>query len=262
MLAFVPDSNRSTMKVITPSARIVGWRLTFCLALAGVLSCSPAADRPTPLALNTPTNIASTASAALVPLILKLPDAAFKGTPPELKVEPNVEPYSDKDRPPMLVPAGLKNIALGAKLTASDTNAAPESLIKITDGDKEAGEQSVIYFRKGTQWAQMDFGSPQEIFAIVIWHAHNTAKVYHDVIVQAADNADFTQGVKTLFNNDQDNSSKLGVGTDREYFETRQGKLINANGTRARFLRFYSKGSTESALNEYTEIEVYGRPAK
>jgi len=27
-------------------------------------------------------------------------------------------------------------------------------------------------------------------------------------------------------------------------------------------IRFYSKGSTESALNEYTEIEVYGRPAK
>ena len=41
-----------------------------------------------------------------------------------------------------------------------------------------------------------------------------------------------------------------------------EGKLIDAKGARARFLRFYSKGSTESALNEYTEIEVYGRPAK
>ena len=54
----------------------------------------------------------------------------------------------------------------------------------------------------------------------------------------------------------------MACGTDREYFETHEGRLINAKGVKARYLRFYSKGSTESALNEYTEIEVYGRPAK
>jgi len=54
----------------------------------------------------------------------------------------------------------------------------------------------------------------------------------------------------------------LGVGTDREFFETFEGKLIPVKGVKARYLRFYSKGSTESALNEYTEIEVYGKPAQ
>jgi len=68
--------------------------------------------------------------------------------------------------------------------------------------------------------------------------------------------------VRTLFNNDSDNSSGRGVGTSREYFETYEGKLINAKGVKARYIRFYSKGSTESALNEYTEIGVYGRPAQ
>jgi hypothetical protein len=108
----------------------------------------------------------------------------------------------------------------------------------------------------------MDLGSPQEIFALVIWHAHNMAKVYHDVIVQVADDPDFTEKVRMVFNNDSDNSSALGVGANREYFETYEGKLINAAGIKARYIRFYSNGSTESALNEYTEIEVYGRPAK
>ena len=162
----------------------------------------------------------------------------------------------------MMVPPGLKNIAQGAKITCSDKNATAEALAKITDGDKEASEQSIIYLRKGTQWIQMDFGSPQEIFAVCIWHAHNSAKVYHDVIVQVADDQDFLQNVKTIFNNDQDNTSGLGVGTDREFFETHEGKLIDTKGVTARYIRFYSKGSTESALNEYTEIEVYGRPAK
>lgn len=198
----------------------------------------------------------------MVPLILKLPDPAFKGTPKDIPITSHMEPPSDKPRPPMMVPAGLKNIAKDAKITSSDKNATSDMLAKITDGDKEASEESIIYLRKGTQWVQMDFGSPQQIFAIVIWHAHNSSKVYHDVIVQASDDADFINNVKTLFNNDWANNSGLGVGADKEYFETREGKLIDAKGITARYLRFYSKGSTESALNEYTEIEVYGRPAK
>src|SRR5690348_8382881 len=205
---------------------------------------------------------ASAGSGDKVPLILKLPAPAFKGTPKDIQLSTYVEPLSDKPRPPMMVPAGLKNIAPSAKLTSSDKNATADTLAKIVDGDKEASEQSIIYLRKGTQWVQMDFGSPQEIFAVVIWHAHNSSKVYHDVIVQKADDQDFLQNVKTIFNNDQDNTSGLGVGTDREYFETHEGKLIDTKGITARYLRFYSKGSTESALNEYTEIEVYGRPAK
>ncbi|HWV98315.1 MAG TPA: discoidin domain-containing protein [Candidatus Acidoferrum sp.] len=202
------------------------------------------------------------ASGDMVPLVLKLPDPAFKGTPKDIPLGPNIEPMSDKPRPPMMVPAGLKNIAPGSKLTSSDKNATADTLAKLTDGDKEASEQSIIYLRKGSQWVQMDFGGPQEIFAIVIWHAHNSAKVYRDVIVQASDDPDFVNNVQVLFNNDYDNTSGLGAGTDREYFETREGKLINAKGIKARYLRFYCKGSTESALNEYTEIEVYGRPAK
>ena len=197
-----------------------------------------------------------------VPLMLKLPAPAFKGTPKDVQVGPNVEPVSDKPRPPMMVPAGLKNIAPASKLTCSDKNVPADSLAKLTDGDKDASDQSIIFLRKGTQWVQMDFGSPQEIYAVVIWHAHNSAKVYHDVIVQVADDPDFIENVRTIFNNDSDNTSGLGVGTDREYFETYEGKLINAKGAKARYMRFYSKGSTESALNEYTELEVYGRPAK
>jgi hypothetical protein len=198
----------------------------------------------------------------MVPLALKLPAPAFKGTPKDLKLGPNVEPLSDKPRAPMMVPSGLKNIAPGSKITCSDKNVPADNLAKLTDGDKDASDQSIIFLRKGTQWVQMDFGSPQEIFALVIWHAHNMAKVYHDVIVQVADDADFIENVRTIFNNDSDNTSGLGVGTDREYFETYEGKLINAKGVKARYIRFYSKGSTESALNEYTELEVYARPAQ
>jgi RNA polymerase sigma factor (sigma-70 family) len=198
----------------------------------------------------------------LVPLILDLPAPAFKGTPKNLRVGYNVEPLSDKPRPPMMVPPDLQNIVPGSNVTCSDKNVPTDILAKVTDGDKEASDQSIIFLRKGRQWVQMDFGSPQELFAVVIWHAHNMAKVYHDVIVQVADDPDFTEKVRTIFNNDSNDSSSLGVGKDREYFETYEGKLINAKGVKARYIRFYSNGSTESALNEYTEIEIYGRQAR
>ncbi len=198
----------------------------------------------------------------LAPLILDLPAPASKGIPKNLNFGPNVEPLSDKPRAPMMVPSGLTNLAPGSRLTSSDKSVPPDALARITDGNKEALDQGIVFLRKGTQWVQMDLGSPQQLFALVIWHAHNMPKVYHNVIVQAADDAEFHKTVRTLFNNDRSNRLGLGRGANREYVETYEGKLINARGIKARYLRFYSRGSTENALNEYTEIEVYGLKAR
>src|SRR5947209_11503252 len=51
------------------------------------------------------------ADSALVPLDLKLPSPAFKGTPKDIQLSSYVEPLSDKPRAPFMVPAGLKNLA-------------------------------------------------------------------------------------------------------------------------------------------------------
>jgi hypothetical protein len=198
----------------------------------------------------------------LVPLELKLPAPAFVGTPSDAPLDTTVEKPTGKPRPPLMVPPGVSNVALHKTVTTSDTNQSAENLVKITDGDKEAGEQSVVLLHKGPQWVQIDLGSPYEIYAIVIWHGHDEPKVYHAVVAQVADDAAFTQNVRTLFNNDQKNLDKLGVGTSREYFETNEGKLIEGKGTVARYVRLYSDGSTVSRLNEYTEIEVHGRAPK
>jgi len=212
-----------------------GWRLTLSLSVGfafAALVCGRGSNFSTATAAETAAADKS-ASGDTVPLILNLPPAAFKGTPKDQQIGPNVEPLSDKPRPPMMVKPGLKNLAPGSKLTSSDKNAPADALAKITDGNKEAQDESVVFLRKGIQWVQMDLGSVNEIHAIAIWHAHNTAKVYHCVVVQAADDADFIEHVQTIFNNDQENKSGLGVGTNREYFETNEGKLIFASTPRA-----------------------------
>jgi hypothetical protein len=197
----------------------------------------------------------------MVPLELELPAPAFKGTPKDMVVDPDVEPLSETPRPPMMVPAGLENVAKGKTVTSS-TGTTSASIQKVVDGDKEAYDTSAYLMKKGTQWVQVDLGAPHEIFAIVVWHAHDVVKVYRDVIVQVSNDPEFKTDVITLYNNDRDNSSGLGAGTDPEYFETAEGRLIDAKGGTGRYVRSYTRGSTDSALNECVEIEVYGRPAK
>lgn len=206
------------------------------------------------------TGAARAAETELAPLPLKLPIPAFMGTPTDIPLGEHIEKPSDKPRPPFLAPKGVQNLALGKKVTSSDKSPITGSLELVTDGDKESNDNSFVELRRRTQWVQIDLEKRAKIYAILIWHAHNTYQVYHDVIVQVSDDPDFTQGVKTLFNNDYDNSSGLGVGTDKEYFETYEGKLIDAKGVEARYVRCYSRGSTYSALNRYTEVEVWGIP--
>ena len=86
--------------------------------------------------------------------------------------------------------------------------------------------------------------------------------MYFDVVVQVADDAAFKKNVRTLFNNDTGNAAGLGAGQDMNYVETAEGKLVDAKGARARYVRLFSKGNNANELNHYVEVEVWGRPAK
>jgi hypothetical protein len=201
------------------------------------------------------------ASGKLVDLIIELPKPAFIGTPKNFRTD-NLEPAKgDKPRPPHKVLAGTKLLSRGKPITASDEDPIIGEIEQVTDGDKEAGDGSYVEFGPGLQWAQIDLEAECEIQAIVVWHYHGDPRVYFDVVVQVADDPDFITGVKTIFNNDHDNSSGLGIGRHYEYFDTFEGRLIDARGVRSRYVRLYSNGSTADEMNRYTEVEVHGRPA-
>ena len=204
---------------------------------------------------------AADSNADLAPLPLKLPKPRFEGTPKNLP-KVNLDPHAPKVRPPFLAPKEITNVALKKPVTSSDSNPIIGTLDQVTDGDKEAADGSYVELAEGKQWVQIDLGSMHEIWAIVFWHRHDDARVYRDVVVQTADDADFITNVHTLFNNDQTNALGLGVGKDFEYVDTSEGKLVDGQKTKARYVRLWSKGSTADGQNHYTEVEVYGIPAK
>ncbi|MCK4563373.1 MAG: hypothetical protein KAU94_01715 [Verrucomicrobia bacterium] len=46
---------------------------------------------------------------------------------------------------------------------------------------------------------------------------------------------------------------------EKEYIEPNNGKSLDAKGVEARFVRFYSNGSTSSETNHCIEVEVFGK---
>jgi len=194
----------------------------------------------------------------LVPLDIKLPRPMFVGTPKNIR-SPNLEKPTGKARPPFMAPKGTKNVALGKPVTSSDEEPIIGELDLVTDGDKEASDGCYVELGPGVQYVQIDLRAVYQIYAIVVWHFHQEARVYRDVVVQVADDPDFILNVRTLFNNDHDNSAGLGIGRDKEYIETYEGRLIDGKAVNARYVRLYSNGNTSSDLNHYIEVEVYGK---
>lgn len=221
----------------------------------------PVAEEPAEVKDEEPAAPANTAG--LVPIDIKLPKPMFVGTPQDTKV-PNLEKPLGKARPPFLAPEGTKNVALGKPIASSDEEPIIGEIEMITDGDKEAADGSYVELGPFVQHVTIDLEAMHEIYCIVAWHYHKQARVYFDVVVQVADDADFITNVKTIFNNDIDNSAGLGVGKDMHYTETNEGRLFDvlAKGIKTRYVRLYSNGNTSNDLNHYIEVEVYGKPVQ
>jgi hypothetical protein len=208
-----------------------------------------------------PAQAQAPAGGGLVPIPIQLPKPMFEGTPQNLSV-PNLQKPLGKPRDPFLAPAGVVNVAKGKKVTSSDSEPVIGEIDQVTDADKKGAEGSFVELGPGVQWVEVDLGAQTEVYAVLFWHFHKTARVYFDVVVQLADDAGFTKNVRTIFNNDHDNTASLGAGKDLNYVETAEGKLVDAKGAKARFVRLYSKGNNANDLNHYVEVEVFGRPAK
>jgi hypothetical protein len=212
---------------------------------------------PGSLPLQTPAQAAE----KMAPIPIQLPKAMFEGTPQNIRV-PNLQKPLGRPRDPFLAPAGVTNVAKGKKVTSSDDLPVIGEIEQVTDGDKKGADGSYVELGPGLQHVTIDLGAPHEVFAILFWHFHKSPRVYLDVVVQVADDAEFKTNARTLFNNDHDNTSSLGAGKDMNYVETSEGKLVDAKGSRARFVRLSTRGNSANELNHYVEVEVFGRAVK
>jgi len=217
-------------------------------------------------ALSEQATVDDTTASELVPLDIKIPKPGFVEFV-HMRPVPNLQENDGYAKPSeaFLVPIGTKNVALGKPVSSTDDAPIIGNIEKVTDGKKDWTEYDFVELVWGLQSVTIDLLDTYEIYAIVFWHNTRHAgpgSVYLDVIVQVSNDRNFIKGVKTLFNNDHDNSAGFGIGKDKHYREICYGKLIDAGGAQARYVRLYSNGNNCDEFNHYVEVEVYGKAAK
>lgn len=200
-------------------------------------------------------------SGDLVPLAIEYPRPLFAGTPRPISL-PNLEPPPSTEPEPIMVDRTTRLLSKGRPVASSDALPVIGELSFITDGDKSGRDGAYVELGPGVQWVQIDLGAPAVIDVVAVWHFHSQARVYHDVVILVSDDPRFGDPKKAvaIFNNDSDNSARLGLGPpyQRSYLETHRGKVLEA-GAYGRYVRLYSNGNTSDAMNHYCEVEVFGR---
>jgi hypothetical protein len=193
---------------------------------------------------------------------LEFPKPMFIGTPVPAEL-PNLEKADpSKVIKSIMVPKGTTNLAKGKTVTSSDSAPIIGELTLVTDGDADGADGSFVELMPGKQWVQIDLGAESNLYKIAMWHYHKQAQAYIDVQVQVSSDPEFKAGVTTLFNSDHDDTSGMGKGGDPAYVETNHGRVIDAKGIKARYVRLWSNGNTSNDMNHYCEVQVYGAPAK
>lgn len=281
----VNEMAKSSIVLITKASFL----LLLVAALCLVPGCKKAEDTPevstpqTPTDVNMPSNAPNEPNVAVSPaeaeapaepevamtaIEIDLPTPMFVGTPQENRVENLRKPRpAGEKRPPFLAPEGTQLLSRGKPVTGDNEMTIYGDYSLVTDGDKEASDGSYIEMLPSppVRYITIDLQQQSEIYAIVVWHYHKQPRVYYDVIAQVSPDPDFVTDVTTVFNNDTDNSAGQGVGKDMHYIETYEGELIDClsqGSPKARYVRLYSSGNNIDEINNYIEVEVYGKPVE
>jgi len=198
-------------------------------------------------------------------LRIRLPKALSCAPTPTPINEPNIAPLRPRGqkRPAIMLPKGAFNLAIGRSVASNESLPVIGDLEMVTDGVKSGADGSNVDIGFGKKWVRIDLAARAEIYGVSLWHYHSKARAYRDVIVEVADDEDFTQNVRIVFNSDHDNSYGKGIGEDMGYIETIEGKFIYCPGnTKGRYVRLHSQGNSDNDQNHYIEVEVYGIPIK
>lgn len=231
-----------------------------------VVSVPPPAPAPAPPAPPTPAAAPVVAAAAAPAIVIsgpaisikpEMPKPLFVGTPlPQTDAPPNL----DTSKVPVLevkVPEGVTLLSKGKPVTSNDSAPIGE-LTLATDGDKQGDDGYFVDLMPGKAFIQVDLGEAKEIWLLWVWHFHKQNVIFKDVVAQISDDPEFKTSTN-VFNNDFDNSAGYGVGADKSYIETNNGRPMPVNGVKGRYVRFWSNGRDLDDTNQYIEVEVYGK---
>jgi hypothetical protein len=129
-----------------------------------------------------------------VDLMIPLPKRVRGVSTPVPMNEPNIAPPRAKglERSVIKVPAGTVNLALKKPVTSNESLPVVGELDMVTDGEKSGEDGYNVDLGFGKKWVQIDLGERANVYGVSVWHYHRQLRAYRDVIVEVADDEDFT----------------------------------------------------------------------
>ena len=166
----------------------------------------------------------------------EMPKPLFVGSGiPPGNLPPNLERSNVPPVREVTISRVVSLLSRGMAVTSSDPAPLGE-LSLLTDGDKMGDDGYGVELLPGQQWVQLDLGETREIWLLWLWMYHKMAVIYKDVIIEVANDPEFSDA-RIIFNNDHDNTSGMGIGKDESWIETNHGHAIRTNGARGRYIR-------------------------
>ena len=129
---------------------------------------------------------------------------------------------------------------------------------RLFDGVIDSASPNYVSVGDHRRFIVIDLGDTYMVDGLNVWRYYRDVRQYRDVVYQLSTVSNFNSDVTTVFNNDANNSTGQGAGSDPEYRESSGGKPVYFPPVRARYLRLWSNGNTRNNGNHYTEVEVYG----
>ena len=160
--------------------------------------------------LGAPVPSAWTETVKMVAIEIELPAPAFRGTPVPQKSRTSRSRWASRGRRSWL-PKARSTWPAASRSPSATRRRPPASSTSSPTATRRPPTSATSSCGRAREWVQIDLGQKATIYAVLVWHNHAEARVYRDVIVQVSDDPDFLDA-QTVFNNDYDNSSGLGIG--------------------------------------------------
>lgn len=168
-------------------------------------------------------------------------------------------------------PTAVKLTTVATEVTSKGKTGDNRLPAQVVNGNKSSGDYYVVGNDqdqvKNTEtpmdpayWLQLNLGKKYSVSELKLWIYYDDNRYLNNLIILAADDKEFTQNARVVWNADKENFFGLGAGANEDMPpSTAAGYTVTLpKAEDAQYLRFLNKGNNKNQGAHWVEIEVYG----
>ena len=168
-------------------------------------------------------------------------------------------------------PTAVKLTTVATEVTSKGKTGDNRLPAQVVNGNKSSGDYYVVGNDQDqvrntetpmdpAYWLQLNLGKKYSVSELKLWIYYDDNRYLNNLIILAADDKEFTQNARVVWNADKENFFGLGAGVNEDMPpSTAAGYTVTLpKAEDAQYLRFLNKGNNKNQGAHWVEIEVYG----